>query len=98
MTENYNSKEEYKEGYAVGIVDGEKAASLLLKPYPYSEEGSEYYQMGYTSGYFAQYTQGLSATLKEHSNSEVDEIVATRLEEISECIQNHNNKLNENTK
>lgn len=94
MTESYNSQEEYKDGYAVGIVDGEKAASLLLKPYPYTEMGSEYYQMGYTSGYFAQYTQGLSTTLKQNSNSEVDDIVATRLEEISECIQEQNNKLN----
>ena len=97
MMENYN-KEEYNEGYVVGVIDGEKAATTLLKPYPYTEMGSEYYQMGYTSGYFARYAQGLSATLKQNSTSEIDDIVATRLEEISECIQNQNNKLNKSIK
>lgn len=96
MDTKYN--EEYKEGYAMGMVSGDKDSGLLLPAYPYTTEGTETYQKGFTTGYFMQYTHVLSTTLKSTQNPEIANIVATRLEEISECMKIENNKKNVSTK
>ena len=98
MTVNYKNREEYIEGYAMGRVEGEKDANMLVTPYPHTEAGTEFYQVGFTNGYFSRYTQGLSALLRQNPNIETSEIIATRLEEISESMILENNKTNESTK
>lgn len=97
MSESYKIKEEYKEGYTMGMVEGEKDANMLVNPYPYTE-GEEIYQLGYTNGYFMRYTQGLSALLKQNPSVEMIEMIALHLEQISECMKIENNKTNESTK
>lgn len=89
-------KEEYKEGYAMGMISGDKDSDLLISPYPYTTDGTETYQTGYTNGYFMRYAQGLSTKLKANINSEIDEIIAVRLEEISDCMKIENKKTNTN--
>lgn len=37
MERSYKSKEEYKEGYTMGMVEGEKDANMLVTPYPYTD-------------------------------------------------------------
>lgn len=83
---------EYETGYTMGTIQGEKDSNLLLPPYPHTEEGTEFYKNGYTNGYFMQYAQGLSAKLKANSNNELESLIATRLEEISECMKIENQK------
>ena len=87
-----NENQEYQTGYTMGTIKGEKDASLLVPPYPHTTDGTEFYKSGYTNGYFMQYTQGLSAKLKANSNNELDSLIATRLEEISECMKIENQK------
>jgi len=98
MERSYTDNEEYKEGYVVGMVNGEKDANVIVTPYPHTNDGSEFYQLGYMNGYFMRYAQGLSAILKQNPNKETTEIIAIRLEEISESMKLENEKINGSTK
>ena len=84
--------QEYETGYTIGTITGEKDARLLVPPYPYTEEGTEIYKSGFTNGYLMRYTQGLSAKLKASSTNELESLIATRLEEVSNCINIENQK------
>ena len=94
MIGNYKNNEEYKEGYTAGVVEGEKDANMLVTPYPFSTDGKEYFQIGYTNGYLMQYIHSLSALYKQTKNPSeaVYELIVTRLEEISASIKNEHEK------
>ena len=87
-----DQNQEYETGYTMGTIKGEKDSSLLVPPYPNTTEGTEFYKKGYTNGYLMQYTQGLSVKLKASSNNELENLIATRLEEISEYMKLGNQK------
>lgn len=84
--------QEYENGYTIGTIQGEKDASLLVPPYPYTEDGTENYKSGFISGYLMRYTQGLSTKLKISSNNELETLIAIRLQEVSDCMCLENQK------
>jgi len=83
---------EYETGYTMGTIKGEKDSSFLVPPYPHTEDGTENYKSGFTSGYLMRYTEGLSAKLKAGATNEIEALIATRLEEISNCMKIENEK------
>lgn len=83
---------EYETGYTLGTIKGEKDSNLLVPPYPHTGDGNEVYKSGFTNGYLMRYTQGLSLKLKTSSNNELETLIATRLEEISNCMKIENEK------
>ena len=84
--------QEYETGYTKGTIKGEKDSNFLVPPYPHTEDGTENYKSGFTNGYLMRYTQGLSAKLKTISNNELETLIATRLEEVSNCMSLENQK------
>lgn len=84
--------QEYETGYTLGKIKGDDDSRLLVSPYPYTEEGSQIYQEGFRNGYFKRYTKGLSNLLKENPSEEAREIIAIRLDEISNLMVTENKK------
>lgn len=83
--------QEYETGRTIGTITGARDANLLVPPYP-QVSGTEMYQNGFRIGYRIGYTQGLANKLRSGVNSEIQQIIANRLDEISNCINLENSK------
>ena len=83
--------QEYETGRTIGTITGTRDANLLVPPYP-QVNGTEMYQIGFRNGYLIGYTQGLAIKLRAGANSEIQKIIANRLDEVSNCINLENQK------
>ena len=78
-------EQEYETGRTIGTITGVRDANLLVPP-TLQVNGTETYQDGFRRGYLLGYVQGLANKLRSGVNNEIQQVIANRLDEVSNCI------------
>ena len=83
---------DYNAGLTLGNIQGQKDSRLLIPPSPLTKDNDDIYQLGYRNGYYIGYTKGLASMLKANNNNDLKDLIATRLNDVSESmLKEHSN-------
>lgn len=83
---------DYNAGLTLGNIQGQKDSRLLLPPSPLTKDNDDTYKLGYRNGYYIGYTQGLASMLKANNNTDLKNLIAIRLNDVSESMLKENSK------